>query len=88
MGPVATGHSALADAHREGTVAHSAAAPGARVLDGRFTTVRQAIGVRPENAAAAAFLETFVRAARADGTVQHFIDRHGVTGRLQVGADG
>ena len=61
--------------------------PGARVLDGRYTTVRQAIGVRPEHAAAAAFLADFVREARGDGTAQGFIDRHGVTGRLQVGTD-
>lgn len=61
--------------------------PGARVLDGRFTTVRQAIGVRPENAAAARFVADFVLEARADGTVQRLIDRHGQTGRLQVGTD-
>jgi len=60
---------------------------GARVLDGCYTTVRQAIGVRPEKAAAAAFLEGFVRQARANGTVQGFIDRHAVTGRLRVGTD-
>lgn len=61
--------------------------PGARVLDGRFTTVRQAIGVPPANAAAARFVANFVRAARADGTVQRMIDLHGQTGRLQVGTD-
>lgn len=61
--------------------------PGSRVLDGRYTTVRQAIGVRPENAAAAAFLRDFVREMRASGAVQGFIDRNGVTGRLQVGTD-
>lgn len=61
--------------------------PGARVLDGRFTTVRQAVGVRPGNPEAAAFVTGVVRELRADGTVQGFIDRHGVTGRLQVGTD-
>lgn len=60
---------------------------GARVLDGRFTTVRQAIGVRPEHKAAAEFVAAFVREARATGMVQEFIDRHGMTGRLQVGTD-
>jgi polar amino acid transport system substrate-binding protein len=49
--------------------------PGARVLDGRYTTVQQAIGTKPENTAAAAFLQAFVAEA---------IERHGVTGRLQV----
>lgn len=60
---------------------------GARVLDGRFTTVRQAIGVRPGNTEAARFVADFVREARFDGTVQGFIDRHGQTGRLEVGTD-
>lgn len=59
----------------------------ARVIEGRFATVRQAIGVQPEHAEAAAFLAETVRELRADGTVQRFIDRHGVTGRLQVGSD-
>ena len=63
------------------------AIPGARVLDGRFTTVRQAIGVRPGHGAAANFLARLVGELRADGTVRGFIDRHGVTGRLQVGTD-
>lgn len=61
--------------------------PGARVLDGRFTTVCQAIGVRPEQSVAAAFLARLVREMRADGTLERFIDHHGMTGRLQVGTD-
>ena len=61
--------------------------PGARVLDGRFTTVRQAIGIRPGSHQASAFIAELVRQLRADGTVQSLIDRHGVTGRLQVGTD-
>ena len=61
--------------------------PGARVLEGSFTSVRQAIGVRPQQKAAAAFLAALVQELRADGTVQRFIDRHGMTGRLQVGTD-
>ena len=62
--------------------------PGSRVLDGRFTTVRQAIGVSHARPAAARFLADLVREARADGTVQSLIDRHGVTGRLLVGTEG
>ena len=72
---------------RPALLENAQAMPGTRVLDGRFTTVRQAIGVRPEHAAAAAFVADFVREARANGTVQGFIDRHGQTGRLQVGTD-
>jgi polar amino acid transport system substrate-binding protein len=60
--------------------------PGARILDGRFTTVRQAIGV-PRPHAAAALLTRLVQELRADGTIQRLIDRHGVTGRLPVGTD-
>lgn len=63
------------------------AIPGARVLDGRFTTVRQAIGIRPGDTVAAAFIADLVRELRANGTVQGFTDRHGVAGRLQVGTD-
>ena len=58
--------------------------PGARVLDGRFTTVRQAIGSRPGNTAAVAFLRDFVAEITSGGFVQSLIDRHGVTGRLHV----
>lgn len=55
-----------------------------RVLDGRFSTVTQAIGTRPENKNLHAFLQHFVETAKADGTVQALIDKHGVTGKLQV----
>jgi polar amino acid transport system substrate-binding protein len=62
--------------------------PGVRVLDGRFTAVQQAIGCRPGNRAAIAFLEDFVAEAKGSGLVQRLIDRHGVTGRLQVAVAG
>ncbi len=58
--------------------------PGARVLDGRYTTVQQAIGTKPENTAAVAFLQEFVAAAKESGLVARLIERHGVAGRLQV----
>ena len=61
--------------------------PGVNVLEGRFTTVRQAIGVLPTHRAAAAFLAQQVRAMRADGTIQAFMKRHGVAGKLLVGTD-
>ncbi len=61
--------------------------PGARVLDRRFTTVQQAIGTKLENTAAAAFLQAFVAEAKASGLVARLIERHGVTGRLQVASD-
>jgi polar amino acid transport system substrate-binding protein len=40
--------------------------PGARILDGRFTSVQQAIGKNP---AGAAFLRDFVEEAKASGLV-------------------
>ena len=57
---------------------------GARVLDGRYMTVQQAIGTKPGNAAGLAFLKAFVEEVTASGFVDGLIDRHGVTGKLQV----
>jgi len=61
--------------------------PGARVLEGRYTTVQQAIGTKPENIAATAFLQAFVAEAKESGLVARLIERHGVEGRLQVAFD-
>jgi polar amino acid transport system substrate-binding protein len=59
--------------------------PGARVLDGNFMTVQQAVGTSRRNVAAAAFLEAFVEEAKASGLVASLIDRHKVAG-LSVAA--
>ena len=58
--------------------------PGARILEGQFTAVQQAIGTKPENQAAAEFLRDFVEEAKASGLVADLIERHGVEGRLTV----
>ncbi len=58
--------------------------PGTRILEGRFTAVQQAIGTKPGNLAAAAFLQEFVAEAKASGLVARLIERHGVAGRLLV----
>jgi polar amino acid transport system substrate-binding protein len=58
--------------------------PGARILDGRFTAVQQAIGTKPDRPAGAAFLRQFVEEAKASGLVARLIARHGVEGRLTV----
>jgi len=58
--------------------------PGARILDGRFTAVQQAIGTKPDREAGAAFLRDFVEEAKASGFVASLIDKHGVSGRLTV----
>jgi polar amino acid transport system substrate-binding protein len=54
--------------------------PGARILDGKFTAVQQAIGTSRRNPAAAEFLRGFVAEAKASGFVQGLIDRHNVRG--------
>ena len=58
--------------------------PGARILDGQFTAVQQAVGVARAKSAAAAWLHDFVEEAKASGLVAGFIARHGVSG-LSVG---
>ncbi|MGE3646607.1 MAG: transporter substrate-binding domain-containing protein [Beijerinckiaceae bacterium] len=59
--------------------------PGSRVLEGMFTAVAQAVGCNPANKEAGAWLSDFVEKLKADGTIQKWIDKHGVTGRLMVG---
>jgi polar amino acid transport system substrate-binding protein len=54
--------------------------PGARVLDGRFTAVQQAVGTPKPRAASAAFLAAFVEEAKTSGLVARLIQRHGVQG--------
>jgi polar amino acid transport system substrate-binding protein len=54
--------------------------PGARILDGKFTAVQQAIGTARKNTAGAAYLRAFVEEAKASGFVQGLIDRHKVRG--------
>lgn len=54
--------------------------PGARIIDGRFTSVQQAIGTARKNLAGAAFLRDFVEEAKASGLVARLIDRYKVRG--------
>ncbi len=54
--------------------------PGARILDGQFTAVQQAVGTARANAAGARFLHQFVEAAKASGLVAGLIARHKVRG--------
>lgn len=58
--------------------------PGARVLDGRFATVQQAVGTAKTNVAGAAFLRSFVEDAKASGLVSSLITTHEVEGRLST----
>ncbi len=54
--------------------------PGARILDGQFTAVQQAIGTGRKNATGAAYLREFVEEAKASGFVKRLIERHKVVG--------
>jgi polar amino acid transport system substrate-binding protein len=54
--------------------------PGARILEGRFTAVQQAVGTPKARVASAAFLAAFVEEAKASGLVTRLIERHGVRG--------
>ena len=58
--------------------------PGARILDGQFSAVQQAIGTTKGNSLAAAFLRDFVEETKASGFVGKLIEKHGVVGRLSV----
>lgn len=66
-------------------MADSARLPGARILDGQFASVQQAIGTARDNVAGAAFIHSFVEDAKATGLVARLIDKHSVQG-LSVAA--
>jgi polar amino acid transport system substrate-binding protein len=60
--------------------------PGARILEGSFTAVQQAIGTpRDRDPAGFAFLEAFVEDAKASGFVAGLIEKHGVKGLTVAG---
>ena len=54
--------------------------PGARILDGKFMSVQQAIGTAKKNTAGAAYLRDFVEETKASGLVARLIERHKVRG--------
>ena len=58
--------------------------PGARILDGQFSAVQQAVGTARQNTAGATFLREFVEEAKASGLVARLVERHKVVGRLSV----
>ena len=62
--------------------------PGARILDGQFSAVQQAVGTARTNAAAAKFLHDFVEEAKSSGLVARLIEKHKVVGRLSVAPPG
>ncbi len=54
--------------------------PGARILDGQFTAVQQAIGTAKNREASARFLRAFVEDVKASGLVAEAISRNGAQG--------
>jgi polar amino acid transport system substrate-binding protein len=66
---------------------NAAEMPGSRLIPGRFTTVTQAIGTRPAAKHLNAFVEAYIQDAKRSGLVQSLIDKHGVTGKLEVASD-
>ncbi len=54
--------------------------PGARILDGQFTAVQQAVGTARANSEGAAYLSKFVEEAKTSGLVASLIERHKVVG--------
>jgi polar amino acid transport system substrate-binding protein len=61
--------------------------PGARILEGRFTAVQQAIGTPKGRQEGAAYLRKFAEDIKASGLVAQLIERHGIRG-LSVAAPG
>lgn len=54
--------------------------PGARILDGKFSAVQQAVGTAKANKTGAEFLSGFVEEAKKSGLVGQLIRRHNVKG--------
>ncbi|MGE0699477.1 MAG: ABC transporter substrate-binding protein [Hyphomicrobiaceae bacterium] len=54
--------------------------PGARILDGQFSAVQQAMGTPKKNVAAAKWLADFVEDAKRSGYVKSLIEKHKVKG--------
>lgn len=61
-------------------VADAERLPGARLLEGRFTAVQQAIGTHRGREAGAEYLRAFVEDAKASGLVARAIENNGVRG--------
>jgi polar amino acid transport system substrate-binding protein len=54
--------------------------PGARILDGKFSAVQQAVGTPKKNTKAAPWLAELVEEAKRSGLVQSLIEKHSVKG--------
>ena len=61
-------------------VSEVAKLPGAKILDGRFTAIQQAIGIPKGKTGVAQWLQQFVDEVKASGFVAELIERHGARG--------
>ena len=57
---------------------------GAKILEGQFMSVQQAIGTSIQNIHSAIYIAEFVEEMKRSGFVQKLIDKHNVNGRLSV----
>jgi polar amino acid transport system substrate-binding protein len=65
---------------RPGLIKDIEKVPGARILDGQFSAVQQAVGTPKKNTAGAEFLSAFVEDAKKSGLVARLIEKHKVKG--------
>lgn len=60
---------------------------GQRILEGRYTAVRQAVGTKPQNTALRTAIADYLKTAKADGTIAGLLERFGVQEKLSVAQD-
>jgi polar amino acid transport system substrate-binding protein len=65
---------------RQHLVASSQKLPGSRVLEGRFMSIQQALGIPKGRDAAAAYLRQFIEEVKASGLVDRVMEKAGVRG--------
>ena len=65
---------------RQHLVANSQKLPGSRVLEGRFMSIQQALGIPKGRDAGAAYLREFIEEVKAAGFVARAIEKAGVSG--------
>jgi polar amino acid transport system substrate-binding protein len=65
---------------RQHLIANAGKLPGARVLDGRFMAIQQALGIPKGRAAGAKYLRDFIEDVKASGLVARAIEKAGVRG--------
>ena len=57
---------------------------GAKILEGQFMSVQQAIGTSIQNIHSSIYIAEFVEEMKKSGFIQKLIDKHNVNGRLSV----